>query len=236
MYCPAAWPRNFIRSRAIWQKFSFPVLAFDMHDKALTQQAARLFPQLGRFKGFYLVGGTALAMQIGHRLSVDFGLFSEQALPANFLQKLKRIFSRSSLEVTYRSADQINALVDGVKTTFFYYPYPVLDPFVTYQKVPLASLAEISAMKAFAIGKRLAYKDYVDWYFLLSKSYITLPDIIELAQRKFGADFNDRLFLGQLASLEDIPEQKIDFLGPPVDRSVIEAALKTHIEKFVLER
>lgn len=204
-----------------------------MHAKALTPQSARLFPKLSRLKSFYLVGGTALALHIGHRISVDFDLFSEKALSPVLLQKIKRIFSGSSIEVTYRSVDQINLLVDGVKTTFFHYPYPLIEPLVAYQNVPLASVVEIAAMKAFAIGKRLAYKDYVDWYFLLSKRHVTLPVVIELAQAKFGGDFNDRLFLGQLASLEDIPNQKIDFLNEVVDRQTIESTLRACIKEMI---
>lgn len=204
-----------------------------MHDKALTPQSARLFPKLIHFKSFYLVGGTALALQIGHRISVDFDLFSTKPLPSGLLQKIKHIFSGSSLEVTYRSTDQINLLTDGVKTTFFYYPYPVIEPLIEHQNLPLASVAEIAAMKAFAIGKRLSYKDYVDWYFLLSRRHVTLPDVIQLAQAKFKGDFNDRLFLGQLASLEDIPNQKIDFLADTVDRQTIEATLKSHIKEMI---
>lgn len=204
-----------------------------MHVNALTRQAVRLFPKLGQFKTFYLVGGTALALHIGHRVSVDFDLFSEKELPTDLLQKVKKAFSGSSVEVTYRSTDQINVLLDGVKTTFFHYPYPVMQPFVTYQNVSVSSIAEIAVMKAFAIGRRLSYKDYVDWYFLLSKDHVTLPEVIQLAQRKFQGDFNDRLFLGQLASLADIVDQKIDFLGETVDRQIIETTLKTQIEKMM---
>lgn len=204
-----------------------------MHDKALTKQAVSLFSKLGRLRSFYLVGGTALALHIGHRVSVDFDLFSEEPLPQGLLQKIKGIFSGTSIEVTYRNTDQINVLLGGVKTTFFNYPYPVIESLITYQGVSIASIAEIAAMKAFAIGKRLSYKDYVDWYFLLSQRHITLPAIIQLAQRKFGSDFNDRLFLGQLASLADIPDQKIDFLAETVDRNTIEATLKTHIQKMI---
>ncbi len=204
-----------------------------MHDKALTKKAAQLFPKLGRFESFYLVGGTALALQIGHRLSVDFDLFSEKELPQNLLQKIKKVFPESTLEVTYKGMDQINLLLDEVKTTFFHYPYPVREPLITYQNVSIASIPEIAAMKAFAIGKRLAYKDYVDWYFLLSKRHVTLPEVIRLAQSKFKDEFNDRLFLGQLASLMDIPDQKIDFLGESVDRPTIESTLKKQITEAV---
>ncbi len=204
-----------------------------MHAKALTKKAAPLFPRFGRFESFYLVGGTALALQIGHRVSIDFDLFSEKELPRNLLQKVKKVFPKASLEVTYQSMDQVNLLLDGVKTTFFYYPYPVRKPLIRHQGVSIASIPEIAAMKAFAIGKRLAYKDYVDWYFLLSKRHVTLPDVIRLAKSKFKDEFNDRLFLGQLASLADIPDQKIDFLGESVDRSTIETTLKKQITGVV---
>ena len=78
-----------------------------MHDNALTTKAAQLFPQLGRFESFYLVGGTALALQIGHRLSIDFDLFSEKALPQNLLQRTN---SRSCLKSGGKRKPELRAL------------------------------------------------------------------------------------------------------------------------------
>ncbi|MEK7542355.1 MAG: nucleotidyl transferase AbiEii/AbiGii toxin family protein [Patescibacteria group bacterium] len=205
-----------------------------MHEEALTKQATTLFPTFSKFKGFYLVGGTALALQIGHRLSVDFDLFSFQELPPNLLRQVKRVFSKSSLSVTYRVPEQLNLLIDNVKTTFFFYEYPVADSFVEYRGVSLASVREIAAMKAFAVGKRLAYKDYVDWHFMLKEEHVTLEEILLLCEKKFGNDFNDRLFLGQLVSMEDISSQKIEFLRDAVDRATIEEFLKDTVRNFKL--
>jgi len=206
-----------------------------MHENALTIEAAHLFPQFSKFREFYLAGGTALALQIGHRLSVDFDFFSTETLSANVLSKVKRVFNNSSIVVTYQAPEeQLNMLIDGVKTTFFYYPYPLLDLSEKYKGVPIASVREIASMKAFSIGKRLAYKDYVDWYFLLKEQHIDLVDVIEHAKKKFGGDFNDRLFLGQLVSLADIATQKIDFLREEVDRQTIEDFLKETVRAFKL--
>ena len=138
-----------------------------MHDEAFTKEAAKLFPRFSGFKEFYLVGGTALALHMGHRISVDFDLFSSDEISPRLLQRVKRVFSRYPVSVTYRAPDQLTLLINNVKTTFFHYPYPVIDRCVTYQRVPVATIREIAAMKAFAIGKRLSYKDYIDWYFLL---------------------------------------------------------------------
>lgn len=205
-----------------------------MHEKAFTKQAAVLFPSFAKLGEFYLVGGTALALQIGHRLSVDFDLFSSQVLPANLLSRIKQVFPRSSVSVTYSAPEQLNVLIDTIKTTFFHYEYPVLDPFITYQGVSIASIREIAAMKAFAVGKRLSFKDYVDWYFLLKEEHVNLEDVIAFCQKKFGNDFNDRLFLGQLVSLEDIVTQKIDFFGNPVDRAAIQQFLEATVRSFKL--
>lgn len=205
-----------------------------MHEEALIEKAKELFSDLARFKDFYLVGGTALALQIGHRLSVDFDLFSADELSPRLLQSVKRIFSSSSVSVTYRVPGQINVLINDIKTTFFEYPYSVVEPFVEYRGVNLVSVKEIAAMKAFSIGKRLSYKDYVDWYFMLSEQHVILEEVVDLAQKKFGGDFNDRLFLSQLASFSDIRTQKINFLRDKVDRETIQGYLEETVRNYKL--
>lgn len=204
-----------------------------MHADALTQEAALILPKFSRVKSFYLVGGTALALQIGHRLSVDFDFFSEEPLPKNLLSRVKRIFAPLPLAVTYRAPEQINLTIHGVKTTFFHYEYPVVDTLVSYKGISLASIREVAAMKAFAIGKRLAYKDYIDWYFLLKDKHVTLQEVIDHAAKKYDGDFNDRLFLGQLVSFEDVETQKIDFLRGEISRGEIEGFLKNEVREFV---
>lgn len=203
-----------------------------MHDETLTTQAAKLFPKISQFKGFYLVGGTALALHIGHRISVDFDLFSPKILPPHLLQQIKKTYSGSNITVTYRTPEQINLIIDGVKHTFFSFEYPLVESLVRYKKVPLASIKEIAAMKAFSIGKRLSYKDYVDWYFLLKEHHIKLSEAITIAKKKFKGDFNDRLFLGQLVSLEDVPTQKIDFLKANIDRQTIQKFLEKTVHSY----
>ncbi|PJA83418.1 MAG: hypothetical protein CO146_01185 [Candidatus Nealsonbacteria bacterium CG_4_9_14_3_um_filter_37_29] len=204
-----------------------------MYEEALIKEAKKLFPRFGKFSDFYLVGGTALALQIGHRISFDFDFFSENELPTGLLQKIKRIFPGSAAEVIYKEAgEQITLSLDGVKTTFFHYPYPVIDKFVEYQGVPLATVREIAAMKAFSIGKRLSYKDYIDWYFLLSEKHVSLRQVIKLADKKFNGDFNARLFLGQLVSVADVPTQKIDFLRDAIDKKTVQNFLEKTVRNF----
>lgn len=204
-----------------------------MHEEVLTKNATKLFGLLAKFKEFYLVGGTALALQIGHRVSVDFDMFTARPLSRELFQKIKRIFAPYPMQVTYRSSEQINLIITDVKFTFFSYRYPVLDPYVTIKKVPLASMHEIAAMKALAVGGRLVYKDYVNWYFLLKGTFVNLESVIKHAQEKFGGDFSDRLFLGQLASFDNVPTQHIEFFKKNVPRKVIEAFITKTVKSFM---
>ena len=205
-----------------------------MHDNALTKEGIRFFPLLNKFKGFYLVGGTALSLQIGHRLSVDFDMFSDQPLSGRLLEHVKKVFAPASISLTYRAPDQLSLTINNIKATFFHYPYPIINPLVEYRGVALANIGEIAAMKAFAIGKRLAYKDYVDLYFLLKEKHVSIAQVIAIAEKKYGGDFNDRLFLGQLVSLDDIPTQKIEYLRDPVDREALIQLLTQEVRNFKL--
>lgn len=206
-----------------------------MHDTALNKEAEELVPLFGAFEEFYLAGGTALALQIGHRRSIDFDFFAEEPLERNLLQKVKGVFKGFEIQMTYQSPEQLNVTINAVKATFLNYPYPNLYPLIPYRAIKLTTVSEIALMKAFSIGKRLSYKDYVDWYFLLSGRHVSLPEILIDAKKKFSTDFNDRLFLGQLVSLGDVPEQKIDFLKESVSRTTIEETLKKAVIGITLE-
>ena len=192
-----------------------------MHREVLTKRAAELFPALRAFPGFYLAGGTALALQIGHRISVDFDLFSDSAIKRTLLLGLNGVFPNASISALINNLDELTVLVDGVKVTFLRYPFPPIDPLVASESVPLLSVGEIAATKAYTIGRRGAFKDYVDLYFALLEGHSTLAEIIAMADKKFGVEFNSRLFLEQLVFLDDIEDTEIEFLKPAVTRAEI---------------
>ena len=117
-----------------------------MHRDVLTEPAALLFPSLARFPDFYLAGGTALALQIGHRVSVDFDLFSDHEIDRALLSQLRRLFGGTSeIAPLVNNVDELTVLVNGVKITFLRYPFPVREAFVMYDNVPLLSIGEIAA-------------------------------------------------------------------------------------------
>lgn len=205
-----------------------------MHPEALNKNCQEIFPKLSSFAGFYLAGGTALALQIGHRISVDFDLFSTKEIPANLLDQVKKVFINDKLVVLVNNPDELTVLVKEVKVSFICYPFQVLSDLVDYQGIKLLSLKDIAASKAYAVGRRGNYKDYVDLYFILSQKHISLDEIIELSDKKYQDEFNSRLFLEQLTYLQDIGDTNIIFLKEKIDKSQIKNFLEAEIKKVKL--
>lgn len=204
-----------------------------MHDECLTQEARGLFPRLANFQEYHLVGGTALALHIGHRLSYDFDLFTDEPLGKNIPKKVKKIFPAEKIIPSFQSEEQYDVFIAGIKTTFRHYPYPPVYVCKKYKGVPLLSIKDIAAAKAFAIGKRAAYRDYVDVYFILKESYASLGTIIALAEKKYGDDFNGRLFLEQLVYVGDISDTKVEFLRDEISKEKLILLLKKEVRRYI---
>ena len=193
-----------------------------MHDEILNADQLKLLPLMAQFRReYYLVGGTAIALYIGHRRSVDFDMFKMSTL--NHKRNLDRIVAAGFVhQVTRRVEEQMNLLVNGVKVTFFQYPFPVV-PEESFGKVfRLPSLISLAAMKAYALGRRSKWKDYVDLYFLLTKHF-TLAEISSKATELFGELFSEKLFRAQLSYFNDIDyTEQVEYLiaDPPTDAAI----------------
>jgi hypothetical protein len=105
-----------------------------------------------------------------------------------------------------------------VKVTFLSYPFPTFDPLVRLDSVSALTVREIAATKAYTIGRRGSFKDYVDLYFVLGEGYASLGEVIDLAERKFGDAFNSRLLLEQIVTVDDLEDTDIEFLKRSVDQ------------------
>ena len=205
-----------------------------MNPEVLTREGKDIFRLLGKFEDFYLAYGTALALQIGHRISVDFDLFSKKEISKNLLVKVKRVFEGKTIIPSVNNPDEFTVFANGIKITFLKYPFPVMNKFVDYGGVKLLDAREIAATKAYTIGRRGTLKDYVDLYFIVSDKISSPDEIMEMAKHKFGNDFNDRLFLEQLVYFSDIEEMEIHFLKKPIAKSDLENFFKSEVSKIKL--
>jgi hypothetical protein len=110
--------------------------------------------------------------------------------------------------------------------TFFEYPYPI-EAAVDFDKIiRMPDLLTLAAMKAFALGKRSKWKDYVDLYFLI-KNYFSVNDISQKAETIYGQEFSGKLFRSQLAFHKDIDySEEVDYMkGFGADSEEVKAFL-----------
>ena len=176
-----------------------------MHKEILSKEQLEILPFLSGFNSkFYLVGGTAIALQIGHRTSIDFDLFSAKSFSTKFVYHKLNTQTKYNFSVIWSDKEQFHCNLNSVKVTFYPYPYviPLDGKFEKYFKMP--SLLTLAAMKALALGGLAKWKDYVDLYYLL-KSHFSLEEITLQAKSIFGdGAFNAKLLKEQLSYFKDI--------------------------------
>ena len=144
-----------------------------MHLNILSKEQVELLPLISKFKReFYLVGGTAIALHLGHRESIDFDLFKLANLRKNDIYK-KIIASKFKFKFGYKNYEQLNLIINDVKFTYFSFPHaiPTFSEIKGIIKMP--DLLTLAAMKAFALGRLTKWKDYVDLYFIWHYSFLS---------------------------------------------------------------
>lgn len=181
-----------------------------MHDEVLNENQKRLLNLISKFKSqFGLVGGTAIALYLGHRRSIDFDLFTNTDFD-NY--KIREIIRQEYViqSVLVDSPNELSILVLDVKITFLRYPFKI-DFSVPFDKyINLPDLMTLAIMKAFALGRRAKWKDYVDMYFILQK--LDLKQIAEKSNELFLGEFNEKLFREQLSYFEGIDySEKVEY-------------------------
>lgn len=118
-----------------------------------------------------MVGGTAIALHIGHRHSIDFDLFTSTNINSKkFLERIQRL--RFKIDKVYtKTSIELTIIVNSVKMTFYNFPNDVPSPLTFNKIINVPELLDLAAMKAYALGGRGKWKDYVDLYILLTQYF-----------------------------------------------------------------
>jgi predicted nucleotidyltransferase component of viral defense system len=139
-----------------------------LHLEILPKTQKELFFMLSDSKlvaPFYLAGGTALALQIGHRKSIDFDFFTEEDFDVQAIKKM--LVEAGDFELFSESSGTIHGQLNKVQVSFFVLPYPLLECSCKSNYLSIASKKDIAVMKLAAISSRGSKKDFMDLYFLL---------------------------------------------------------------------
>lgn len=147
-----------------------------------TLELLKKIQSLEMFKDARLVGGTALALQIGHRKSVDLDFFG--GVDASLQEITLELSTFASVSPLSESRMMRFLIVDGVKVDIVNYPYSWIDEPVIEDGVTLAGIKDIAAMKLSAITNRGTRKDFVDFYFLLK--LFSFEELINLYVQKYS--------------------------------------------------
>jgi hypothetical protein len=196
-----------------------------MHKEILSINQIELLPLVKQFqREFYMVGGTAIALHIGHRRSIDFDLFKLSNI------RHKSILSKISAfnyayTITRRVTEQMNLTINDVKFTFFEYPFKIEAKCKFEDILKLPELIDLAAMKAYALGHRSKWKDYVDMFFII-KNYFSIEQIAQKAHEIYDQLFSEKLFRAQLAYFDDINySEAIEYIVPSVSEEEIKEFL-----------
>jgi hypothetical protein len=194
----------------------------------------KVFAMLSAFtKIGYLAGGTALALQLGHRISYDFDIFCSKPLSVSIVKKLRDIFG-DNLIIRINNADfLLLETPNHVELNFVYYWFPLLNKTVPTTSLKLASIEDIAADKAYTVGRRAQWRDYVDLFYILKHNILTLDTVTTNAKKKYGPEFNMRLFLEQLVYWGDVESFSVKFLRNKYSTDEIQEYLRNTAKQAI---
>jgi hypothetical protein len=187
------------------------------HQLALAEKLIPLFRER-----FYLAGGTALALLLGHRRSVDFDLACFLPIDPFQIERKLLVHGFSVQHVLTATGDEFSVIIDGIRITFFFFPFRIKPELIWDRlQIKLPDILTLGAMKAYALGRRSKWKDYVDLYFIL-KSKHSVNELIFASDNIFSTSFNDKLFREQLCYFNDIDYlEEVEYIGvTPTDDEI----------------
>ena len=173
-------------------------------------------------------------MQINHRISYDFDVFTDKPIDDRFLLKLKKIFWEYEVEPMVDTSDELTVMLSGnVKLSFVYFPFVKLEKAVETDSLDLFSINDLLANKAYALGRRKTWRDYVDIYWALKNNLIDLKKLITITEQKFDGVFSAKLFLGQLVYFSDVTEVEVDWISERIENEEIKKYLFDEVNNYL---
>lgn len=205
----------------------------NLHWNILDNKRQVILPLLKNFSsdGFYLAGGTGLALQLGHRDSIDFDFFKKGDFDTiSLIEKISATFISHKLTVTQQEKNTVSCLIDNsIQLSFFGYGHPLLQPLIKTDYFDIASITDIGCMKLSAITSRHLEKDYIDLYFILQN--ILISELLENFIKKYP-NFDKTLILKSIVYFDDVLKEPILFKE---NHNVSFETIKIFLQKTVKE-
>lgn len=194
-----------------------------MFEKVLSKDAKQSLALLGKsgiLRPAYLAGGTALALQVGHRYSYDFDFFVRGAFDEEvFVQKIGELLPNFKLE--RKSWGTILGYLGNTRFSLFFYNYPLLFNTSRFLEVDIADIRDIASMKIAAIASRGTKRDFIDLYFIFAETKnLTLKEALMLYDKKFRSFKQNKVhILKSLVYFDDAEKDALPRMIKPVNWS-----------------
>lgn len=203
-----------------------------MYPETLSKEQSEILKELKFLseQGFYLAGGTGLALQLGHRTSVDFDFYiSEHFDSAKLAAEFGQRFG-DEVKINQQTEDSLKITIRNTWATFFYYPYELIRILRDFEGINLASVEDITAMKVIAIVQRGRKRDFYDIYYLIRN--IGFERLIFHTLEKYP-NYEVLLILKALSYFDDADEEKKDTRVNVFDKKLTWKEVKRMITKEV---
>lgn len=184
----------------------------------------------GLLKNAYLAGGTAAALQLGHRISVDFDFFTtEQFVPKAFLNELSKL---GSFDEDQAGKGTVLGKFKGIKFSLFVYKYPLVFAPLKFLSLNLADIKDIAAMKIDAIASRGAKRDFIDLYFICKVGY-GLTEILNFYNKKYEKLASNRIHIQKsLVFFNDAETERMPKMLKPCKWEDIKKYFENEVKKI----
>lgn len=205
-----------------------------MFDQVITERTKSSLALLGKEKILekcYMAGGTALALQLGHRLSFDLDFFT----PVEFERKeLIQKMESFGLKVDREDWGTILGKIGDIKFSLFHYQYPLVAQTIDYLGNNLASMQDIAAMKIDAIGGRGAKRDFTDLYFLIKKLG-DLQLLLKFYDEKYQKLTANKVHILKSLTYFDDADKEEDpkMLAPDYSWETVKKTLRDEVKKLI---
>lgn len=203
-----------------------------MHPETLypkTKQVLELIKDLPILSGFYLGGGTALSLHLGHRKSIDLDFFSDK-FPKRDL--ILQEFQKFNPKIIQEAPGTLDLIINDVKISLLEYKYPLIDNLTDFEGVRVAGLADIGCMKLSAISSRGSKKDFIDLYKILQKE--SLVSLINAFDKKFkGVEYQKTHILKSLLTFDLADEEPEPDYLEPIDWMSVKLSIEKDVKNYL---
>jgi len=207
-----------------------------MHLNTLAPATKQLLEKISKkswLKDFYLAGGTAFALQYGHRQSIDLDFFTKKNINTKtLLSKIKKI---GKFKLLNEENNTIEGYLDGVRLSFMTYPYAMIDKRIKFfDSIYLASPLDIALMKISAISGRNTRKDFVDLYLYMKEKKIDLSSLFDKMKKKFdGIDYDVAHICKSLIYFKEADKQPMPRMLQDISWDKVKTFFVREVKNFI---